>query len=336
MIENKKLKMLNALVAPRTLDQLSHVNDKLSDHQGIFYEFTGSSKNIIDFMRPSALGADDKVNLDMYDSEQSIDAYRNFLDWLFLTFDTNEADFRSQIISPLQLVEGQKVLIVGCGLGEDIPIIIEKIGNSGELHAQDISKAMVMESANRYKFSNLLFTISNAIALPYASNYFDAVLHFGGINLFGDIKVAISELNRVCKNGGKVVFGDEGIADHLIGTKYYDIAVCNNRLWGKKPPMGDLPYGANNIQLSYILGNCFYLISFTSGDDFPRMNIDVQHKGIRGGSARTRYFGQLEGVTEDKKLRLQEQAKSLNMSIHQLLELVLDSHFNRSQNNEKL
>lgn len=336
MIVNKRLKMLNALVTPRNLLPLSLMNDKLSDHQGNFYEFTGSSKNVVDFMNPCAIGADDRINLDMYDSDQSIEIYRNFLEWLFLTFDTNEVDFRSQILSPLQLAEGQKVLIVGCGLGEDIPIVIEKIGDAGELHAQDISKAMVMESADRHKFPNVFFTVSNAITLPYASNYFDAVFHFGGINLFGDIRVAISELDRVCKNGGRVVFGDEGIADNLIGTEYYDIAVCNNRLWGKKPPMGDLPYGARNIQLNYILGNCFYLVSFTSGDDFPRMNIDVQHKGLRGGSARTRYFGQLEGVTKEKKLRLQEQAKNQNISIHQLLESILDSHLSSPQNNKKL
>jgi SAM-dependent methyltransferase len=336
MIENKKLLMLKALVSPRSHLSLCMVNDELSDSQGNSYEFMGSSKNVVDFMKPCAISADDKLNLDAYDSDQSIDVYRNFLEWLFLTFNTNEADFRSQILNPLHLEDGQKVLIVGCGLGEDIPFVIEKIGDAGELHVQDISKAMVMESADRHKFSNVLFTISNANMLPYASNYFDAVFHFGGINLFGDIRVAISELDRVCKNGGRVVFGDEGIADHLIGTEYYEIAVCNNRLWAKKPPMGDLPYGANNIQLNYILGNCFYLVSFTSGSDFPSMNIDVQHKGLRGGSARTRYFGQLEGVTEGTKLRMQEQAKNLNISIHELLELMLDTRLSAFQDNLKL
>ena len=336
MADNKKLKMLNALVTPRSLLPLFLRKDKLCDCHDNSYEFTGSSKNVVDFIRPCAIGADDRLNLDVYDSDNSIDIYRNFLEWLFLTFETNEADFRSQTLNPLQLAEGQIVLIVGCGLGEDIPVVMERIGDAGELHAQDISRAMVMESADRHKFTNVFFTISNANTLPYASNYFDAVFHFGGINLFGDIRVAISELDRVCKNGGRVVFGDEGIADHLIGTEYYDIAVCNNRLWAKKPPMSDLPYGASNIQLNYILGNCFYLVSFTSGDDFPRMNIDVYHKGFRGGSARTRYFGQLEGVTEEKKIRLQEQAKNLNMSIHQLLELILDSQLSSFRSNEKL
>lgn len=336
MNDNKKIKSLKALVAPRSHLPLSFAHDKLSDNQGNFYELTGRLKNVVDFMMPCAVGDDDRLNLDAYDSDQSICRYRNFLEWLFLTFDTNESDFRSHILTPLQLAEGQRVLIVGCGLGEDIPIVIEKIGDAGELHAQDISKAMVMESADRHEFTNVFFTVSNANTLPYASNYFDAVFHFGGINLFGDVRLAISELDRVCKNGGKVVFGDEGIAGHLEGTEYYDIAVCNNRLWAKRPPMGDLPHGATDIQLNYILGNCFYLVSFTSGDDFPRMNIDVQHKGLRGGSARTRYFGQLEGVTEETKLRLQERAKKLNISIHELLELMLNSKVSSLQTNVKL
>lgn len=332
----KNNNMLKALVKPHERCPLSLVDGQLSDNHGILYEFGGASRNVVDFMRSSAINADDKVNLDMYNSKQSIEIYRNFLEWLFQTFNINEVDFRDQILSSLQLAEGHKVLIVSCGLGEDIPIVIEKIGSSGELHAQDISRTMVIESADRNKFENVFFTVSNAMALPYASNYFDAVFHFGGINLFGDIKTAISELDRVCKNGGRVVFGDEGIADHLVGTQYHDIAVCNNKLWGSKPPMGSLPFNARDISLKYILGNCFYLIDFTSGDDFPYMNIDVKHKGLRGGTARTRYFGQLEGVTEKSKLKLQKQAKNLNMSIHQLLESILDSNFDGTQENKKL
>ena len=98
-------------------------------------------------------------------------------------------------------------------------------------------------------------------------------------------------MSRVCKTGGRVVFGDESIAPHLRGTEYAKIAINNNNLWGVETPLNLLPYNANDIQLNYILGNCFYIISFTNGTGFPFMNIDIEHKGIRGGSARTRYYG---------------------------------------------
>jgi ubiquinone/menaquinone biosynthesis C-methylase UbiE len=218
-----------------------------------------------------------------------------------------------------------KVLIAGCGLGEDIPLIINIIGEEGELHAQDLSKSMIKKASSLNNFNNLCFSVSNANSLPYASRYFDVVYHFGGINLFGDIKNAISELERVCKIGGLVLFGDEGIAPHLRGTQYAKIAINNNKLWAADAPVNLLPQNALNIELTYILGNCFYLISFTPSSGLPKMNIDITHKGIRGGTARTRYFGKLEGVTEETRKKVIIEAERRSISVHDLLEEIINA-----------
>ena len=197
------------------------------------------------------------------------------------------------------------------------------MGPTGEVHAQDLSKAMVLEAARRCPAANLTLTVSNGLELPYASGYFDAVFHFGGINMFGDMRQAIHELARVCRRGGRVVFGDEGIAAHLRGTEYAKVAIHNNALWALNAPMESLPHGARDVSLRYVLGNCFYVIAFTADEGFPKMNIDVRHEGLRGGSARTRYFGQLEGVSEATKRRVYDKARSLGVSVHDLLESVL-------------
>ncbi|MBM3515999.1 MAG: class I SAM-dependent methyltransferase [Alphaproteobacteria bacterium] len=150
---------------------------------------------------------------------------------------------------------------------------------------------MVLLAERKNTGANVVFSISNANTLPYSDRYFDAVFHFGGINLFGDTRKAIAEMARVCKIGGRVVFGDESIAPHLRGTEYANIAINNNRLWEAATPMDLLPHDAIDIQLNCVLGNCFYVIGFSIGDGLPYMNIDIKHKGTRGGSARTRYFG---------------------------------------------
>ena len=93
---------------------------------------------------------------------------------------------------------------------------------------------------------------------------------------------------------------------------------------GVETPLNLLPYNANDIQLNYILGNCFYIISFTNGTGFPFMNIDIEHKGIRGGSARTRYYGQLEGVTEITKKKLIKKARESKTSVYNLLETIIN------------
>lgn len=299
---------------------LGLVNDK-----GTLYKFVDSNSRVIDFIEPLITNDYDNANLDMYNSQSAAEIYRNFLNWLFETFGENESSFRRTILGRLNLMKGMKVLVTGCGLGDDLPLIHENIGVEGEIHAQDLSKAMVTSASKLCAQENICFTVSTANLLPYVSRYFDAVFHFGGINLFGDTRKAIAEMERVCKIGGRVVFGDEGIAPHLRGTRYADIAINNNRLWAAEAPMNSLPHNAINIELAYVLGNCFYLIAFTPSIGYPHMNLDVEHKGTRGGSARTRYFGQLEGVTEGTKEKLIKKAKERGVSIHSLLEEIINS-----------
>ena len=319
-------RLSNEILYDALCDPLSHnglqrtsraglVNDK-----GTVYKFVDSNPRVIDFIEPMIANECDNANLEMYNSQNSTEIYRNFLNWLFETFGEDEKDFRGKSLERLKLSRGMKVLVTGCGLGNDLPLILNSVGVEGEIHAQDISKLMVICASKSCDRENICFSISNALSLPYVSRYFDAVYHFGGINLFGDTRKAIAEMERVCKIGGRVLFGDEGIAPHLRGTLYADIAINNNPLWAIEPPMNLLPHNATNVELAYVLGNCFYLIAFSPSIGLPQMNIDVEHKGARGGTARTRYFGKLEGVRERTKEKLIKKAKERGISIHSLLE----------------
>lgn len=105
-------------------------------------------------------------------------------------------------MSLLNLKKGDRVLITGCGLGEDAVFCSESVGlEFGIVHAQDLSSKFV-EYASNLVPENVVLTVLNALDLPYKDNYFDAVCHFGGINLFDNIKQGIAEMNRVCKVGG--------------------------------------------------------------------------------------------------------------------------------------
>ena len=315
-----------AYCEPLTYGHLDHTSEGLLNARGILYPYVDLNHKVIDFIEPVSLTELDHTNLRAYNSNKATEIYRNFLNWLFETFDETEMEFRQKLLLQMALKRGMKVLVTGCGLGEDIPLILEMIGVEGELHAQDLSKSMVIEASDAHSYSNLYFSVSNGNMLPHPARYFDAVFHFGGINLFGDVKKAIAELERVCKIGGRVVFGDEGIAPHLLGTQYADIAINNIKLWESKPPVHLLPINALSIEIKFLLGNCFYLIAFTPSDGFPKMNIDVVHKGLRGGSARTRYFGKIEGVSDSTKEKLLMAANKRGMSVHDLLEEIITSN----------
>ena len=53
------------------------------------------------------------------------------------------------------------------------------------------------------------------------------------------------------------------------------------------------------------------------------MNIDIPHKGHRGGSMRTRFFGKLEGVSEASKAFVFKDAEKKGISVHEWLEQVI-------------
>jgi hypothetical protein len=75
--------------------------------------------------------------------------------------------------------------------------------------------------------------------------------------------------------------------------------------------------------VAWELCNCFYVIEFTvSGVPLP-IDIDVPHVGRRGGSIRTRYYGQLEGVDPGLKNRIYAQAEQLGISRVEFLESLL-------------
>jgi len=206
--------------------------------------------------------------------------------------------------------------------------VIDVIGSDGEVYANDVAVEMVIASSH-YVISdqsskkNVFLSVCDAQRLPFPDNFFDAAFHFGGINLFGDIRLAIGEMERVARPGGRVLFGDESIAPWLRNTEYGRIGIKNNTLWNAPTPIDMLPRNAVDVHLSWVLGNCFYVIDFEVSDTGPFMNIDVPHKGPRGGNTRTRYFGQLEGVTEKTRRFVLEDAKLQGISVHDWLEQVI-------------
>ena len=57
------------------------------------------------------------------------------------------------------------------------------------------------------------------------------------------------------------------------------------------------------------LGNAFYLIDFVNSKKKLKLNLDLKHKGWRGGSLKTRYFGSLGGIDPNLKQEIIEEVK---------------------------
>ena len=266
-----------------------------------------------------------------YSIADAAQKHDNAFKWLYRTFKTDEKSVRQNLVDRLALKPGMKVLIVGAGSCDDLPFIVSALQGKGDVHCQDISAQMLLEGVRRHERCaegsavSLSYSVSDVKALPFQNETFDAAYHFGGVNVFGDIAQGLLELNRVVVEGGKILISDEGTAPWLQNTEFGRMMAVNNPLYGSKLPIDSLPPTVAQAKISWILQGCFYIIEFVSSHRDIEVDIDVPHVGIRGGSIRTRYYGQLEGISPEMKARIYEEAQRLKLSRVEFLERLLQS-----------
>jgi ubiquinone/menaquinone biosynthesis C-methylase UbiE len=256
------------------------------------------------------------------------------VDWQFAAMYENEDNVRESMVDMLDLSPGDAVLEVGCGTGRDSFRLARRLDATGRLHMQDLSPGMVQACVRKMsdpaRSATLVcavdYSVSNATALPFPDDLFDAVFHFGGFNQFGDLKAGAAELARVTKRGGRIVVGDEAVAPWLKGTEFDAIVTTNNALFKADAPLAALPESARNVTVRWIIGNCFYVMAFDKGDGPPPLNLDLPHQGWRGGTMRTRYFGRLEGVTLEAKALAKDAAARAGTSVYEWLDRLIKNN----------
>ena len=295
--------------------------DGLECPNGHFFAFAaGTDVPVFDCEREDA---------NEYSRENAAEVHDNALRWVFATFQSEEEVLRDRLISRIGLKKGSCVLVTGAGACNDLPYLVRELSGKGDIYAQDIAKEMLLAGVSRYTKElggsgvGLHFSLSDATNLPFADGFFDAAYHFGGINLFPDIAKGIAEMNRVVKPGGNIVIGDEGLAPWLTDTDLGRMLINNNSLYAYGAPLSALPMSARSVKLTWELSNCFYVIEFQASQESLPIDIDVPHLGKRGGTIRSRYFGQLEGVDPALRDRIYQEAELRGMSRVAFLESAL-------------
>jgi|GEM_PF-248270 len=266
-------------------------------------------------------------------AEQKYDAA---VDWQFQSFYESEDVVRERMIDLLLLTPNAMALEIGSGTGRDSFRIAGRLGEQGKFFVQDLSEEMVLKTRQRLEAErgklglsvSIDYFVSTARLLPFPDGFFDAVFHFGGFNNFSEPKKTLAEITRVVKKDGRVVFGDEALPPWLEGTEFGEMIVTNNPLFKHKVPLECLPQNAREVTLRWILGGCFYLIDFKVGDGPPPVDMDLPHKGWRGGTMRTRYYGRLEGVTPEARTLAIEAARAQGVSVHEWLDTLVKSAAN--------
>ncbi|MBW4360989.1 class I SAM-dependent methyltransferase [Flavobacterium taihuense] len=111
-----------------------------------------------------------------------------------------------EIIKLLNLKDDDIVLDVAAGTGEPGLTIASHL-NSGKVISTDLAEGMLevaQENAKKRGIKNFETMVCDVSELPFANNTFDAISCRFGFMFFPDMSLALKEMTRVLKPGGKI------------------------------------------------------------------------------------------------------------------------------------
>ena len=103
--------------------------------------------------------------------------------------------------------EGYQVLDIAGGTGDLALAFSKKVGKSGRVVHTDINEAMLRTGRDRLLDAGVALPtlVCDAEKLPFPSNHFDVVSVAFGLRNMTHKDVALAEMNRVLKPGGKLL-----------------------------------------------------------------------------------------------------------------------------------
>lgn len=106
-----------------------------------------------------------------------------------------------------RIAPGNRVLVVGTGVGEEALDAATRVGTAGEVVATDVSAAMIAEairSVSNARVANVRCLVMDAQHLKFRPGTFDAVISRNTLMFIPDLNLALAEMNRVLKWKGRL------------------------------------------------------------------------------------------------------------------------------------
>jgi ubiquinone/menaquinone biosynthesis C-methylase UbiE len=246
--------LLDSLRDPQTLEPLVFTSPDLLASANQQYRTVNGIPSLV--YPPTLEGMDSRMNR----------VYR----WLAPIYDQSERvlgriltgedilEGRANIVRLLALRPGVRLLEVSPGPGVFQHLLRSAIGEDGELVSVDLSLPMLRQCQSIQSKTRAHLIHANGAHLPFADFTFDAVFHFGGVNLFSEPQQAVAEFVRVIKPNGIVAYGDEGFAREFPDGWRKKILVKMNPGYLASRP--SLPAGIRDITEHVVYGGLGYLV----------------------------------------------------------------------------
>ena len=105
----------------------------------------------------------------------------------------------------LNIEPGSTILDVGTGTGVFIPFLLSKIGKDGRIVALDFAEEMLKKARAKSFKGNIDCLCTDVTNIPVGDESFDIVVCYSSFPHFSNKPRALTELNRVIKEGGRLL-----------------------------------------------------------------------------------------------------------------------------------
>lgn len=149
------------------------------------------------------------------------------------------AECKRESYDLLGAAPGNRILEVGCGLGDDAAALAGRVAPGGAVVAVDGSEAMVEAARRRHgDVAGLSFDVADATRLPYDDGSFDGCRIDRVLQHIADPAAAIREMVRVLRPGGTLVAFDNDWETLTIDSTNRPVTRAVLNAWCDRFPSG--------------------------------------------------------------------------------------------------
>ncbi len=140
--------------------------------------------------------------------------------------------FAQDLADRIEFAGLTSVLELACGSGRVTRYLAERLPATAQFIASDLSPEMIAVAKEKVTMAGINWAEVNMLTMPYPDNQFDLIVCQFGIMLVPDQQAALTEIFRVLKKGGRLIFNTWAAIEYnplwLTGQKVLDAYLIKN------------------------------------------------------------------------------------------------------------
>ena len=149
------------------------------------------------------------------------------------------------LVERAAVAPGERVLDVACGTGVVTRAAAERAAAGGHVAGIDLNPGMIAVARSLPPVAAIEWREASALALPFQDSHFDVVLCQQGLQFFPDKALALREMRRVLRRGGRLalsVWNNAGLYNTAVGkalSSYLSQDVAVRFCASRRAPSGE-------------------------------------------------------------------------------------------------